>query len=321
MLDGKVADPEDQTRQFALNGYAYLGLARSAEMLANCRPDEAERLSREAQALKKDIRTALAETMERCPVIPLGDGRWVPTAPSWAETSSPTFLLADGHKWHTHGTFVARESLLGPQYLIFQEVLKPDEPMSDWLVEAQAELLHMHNVAFSQPFYSRHPWIHLQRGEVKAFLKAYYNGFSGLADRETYSFWEHYFHASPHKTHEEAWFLMQTRWMLYMETGDSLHLLSGVPRAWLGDGKRIRVERAGSYFGPLSFEVTSNVVTGSIRAQIECDRKRKPNRVMLRLPHPAGKKAKRVSVGTYDPDRESVLLDPFPGASEVVLEF
>ena len=37
-----------------------------------------------------------------------------------------------------------------------------------------------------------------------AFLKAYYNPFAGLADRETYTFWEHYFHASPHKTHEEA---------------------------------------------------------------------------------------------------------------------
>ena len=46
--------------------------------------------------------------------------------------------------------------------------------------------------------------IHLRRGEVKPFLKAYYNAVASLADRQTYTFWEHYFHASPHKTHEEA---------------------------------------------------------------------------------------------------------------------
>ena len=30
------------------------------------------------------------------------------------------------------------------------------------------------------------------------------------------------------KTHEEAEFLMQTRWMLYMEEGETLKLLRGV---------------------------------------------------------------------------------------------
>ena len=30
MIDGKVADPEDQFHQFMLNGYAYLGISRVA---------------------------------------------------------------------------------------------------------------------------------------------------------------------------------------------------------------------------------------------------------------------------------------------------
>jgi hypothetical protein len=51
---------------------------------------------------------------------------------------------------------------------------------------------------------------------VKPFLKTYYNPFSALADRETYTFWEHLYKVSVHKTHEEAWFLMETRWMLYL---------------------------------------------------------------------------------------------------------
>jgi hypothetical protein len=63
LLDGKVADPEDQTRQFVLNGYAYLGLARTAEMLASCDPAESAKLAHEASALRDDIRTALSDAM------------------------------------------------------------------------------------------------------------------------------------------------------------------------------------------------------------------------------------------------------------------
>src|SRR2546427_8828678 len=50
---------------------------------------------------------------------------------------------------------------------------------------------------------------------------------AGLADRQTYTFWEHYFGESPHKTHEEGWFLMQSRWMLYQEHDRTLDLLPG----------------------------------------------------------------------------------------------
>ena len=36
------------------------------------------------------------------------------------------------------------------------------------------------------------------------------------------------YRVSQHKTHEEAWFLMETRWMLYMEEGDTLSLLKTI---------------------------------------------------------------------------------------------
>ena len=97
------------------------------------------------------------------------------------------------------------------------------------------------NFVFSQPYYSRHPYLHLRRGEVKPFLQAWYDTMAAMADRDTYTFTEHFFGASPHKTHEEAWFLMETRWMLYLEEGQTLRLLTGVPRAYLEDGKTVAV--------------------------------------------------------------------------------
>lgn len=310
LIEGKVADPEDPYHAFMLNGYAYLGMARAAEMLACVDAAAGARWAQEAAAFKADIRAALNEAIARSPVVPLLDGTWSPSVPPWAEARGPVSLLTDEGKWFTHGAFTARDSLIGPLYLILQEVLEPCEPAADWLLNVHADLYHTRNVAPSQPYYSPHPIAHLRRGEVKAFLKAYYNGFAGLADRETYTFWEHYFHASPHKTHEEGWFLMQTRWMLWMEDGDALALLPGIPRAWMEDGKRIVLDGIATHFGAVSLTLASHVAQGRIEAQFSCDPARRPRIVRLRVPHPDGRRAVHVSAGAYDAATETVTLEP-----------
>jgi len=194
--------------------------------------------------------------------------------------------------------------------------------MTGILIDYYTEIMHVRNVALSQPYYSPHPWIHLRRNETKAFLKAYYNAFASLADRETYSFWEHYpGTGSPHKMHEEGWFLMQTRWMLWMEEGDSLKLLSGIPRRWMKNNKIVELDNVASYFGPLYLNVESKVSEGRIEAKIRCTTERRPKTVELRLPHPEGKKAIGINYGIYDPSTETVKIEPFKGYADVVLEF
>jgi hypothetical protein len=321
LIEGKVGDPEDPYRNFMLNGYAYLGLARVAEMLAAVGHAEATRLAREAEAWRSDIRTALAESEAKSPVIPLGDGTWCPAAGPWAEARGAVALLTDGNRWWTHGTFLARDSMIGALYLILQEVLAPDEAAADRILAVNGDLYLLRNVGFSQPFYCRHPYAHLRRGEVRAFLKEFYNGLASLADRETYTWWEHYFHASPHKTHEEAWWLLQTRGMLYLEEGETLRLLAGIPRAWLEQGKVIEVRDAASYFGRISLRVVSEVEQGRITAQVECEGDRKPRRVVIRLPHPRELRAMQTSGGVYDPQTETVTIEPWHGQAEVVAEF
>ncbi len=271
-------------------------------------------------ALKADLREEFLLNVAKSPVVPIGDGTWSPSAASWAEGRGPVCLLTDDNLAR-YGTFTCRDSLLGPHYLILQEVLSPHEPIADWLLEYTADLYNQRNVALMQPYYSEHAMAHLQRGEVKAFLAAFYNGFSGLADRETYSFWETYGHASAHKTHEEGWFLMQTRWMLYMEEGDTLRLLPGIPRAWLEHGKRIGLTNAASYFGPISLKVISLANQGRLTARVTCTSNRRPKAITLRLPHPENRRAVAVTGGAYDPVTETVRVDNFTGQAEVVLEF
>ncbi|MEO8960336.1 MAG: hypothetical protein ABI325_00540 [Ginsengibacter sp.] len=321
MIDGKVADPEDPFHSFMLNGYAYLGLKRVAEMLLEVDPEQSSRISKEAESWKEDIRTSFINSMAFSPVVPLSDGTWSPTAPPWTEATGPRSLFINRETFYSHGTFTAHDDLLGPLYLVFCEVLGVNEPITKTLLNYQSEMFYQNNAAFSQPYYSRYDWLQAKLQLVKPFLKTYYNTFSALADRETYDFWEHLYHVSPHKTHEEAWFLMQTRWMLYMEDGSTLRLLSTIPRKWIEDGKKIELHNVQSYFGALTVEVQSEVNEGYIDAVIQCSSNRKPKEVTIRLPHPDGNKAIKVTGGEYNPDTETVTVKSFNGQANIRVEY
>jgi hypothetical protein len=321
MIDGKVADPEDPFHQYMLNGYAYLGVSRAAEMLAPIDEKNSSRLKNEAEAWKQDIRASVEHSMAISPVVPLGDGTWCPTVPPWTEARALRLLYPEGEPFLSHGTFTVSDAMLGPLYLVFCEVLDPMEPASQMMMNYHSELFYQRNAAFSQPYYSRHNWVQLKQGLVKQFLKTYYNTFSALADRETYTFWEHLYKVSVHKTHEEAWFLMETRWMLYLEEGQALKLLPGIPRNWLEGGKSIEMTDVTSYFGPLSLSVNSNINKGYIEASIECNSERKPQEVNLRIPHPDFKKPVHVIGGEYNPTTESVIIKPFTGSAKVRIEY
>jgi hypothetical protein len=320
MLDGKVADPEDPYHIFMLNGYAYVGLSRTAEMLAEIDPVASNKIRKQAEEFKANILSTLHQAIAESPVVPLGDGGWCPTVPPWAEIRGPACLYLENKKCYTHGTVMARDSLCGPLHLVMHEVLSPDDKVVKWLLDYHSELMCVENVAFAQPYYSPHPWIQLQLKQVKAFLKAYYNLFASLADRETYSFWECYYHISPHKTHEEAWFLMQTRWMLYMEKGQTLNLLGGIPRSWLKTGQKISIDNAATYFGALSFMIKAES-DNLIQVEIKMKPERLPKKIVIRVPHHQGKTAVECHGGIYDSTSESVSIESFTGYSKLSIKF
>lgn len=321
MIDGKVADPEDHFHQFMLNGYAYLGLSRISEALQTTDPQNSARIKSEAEAWKKDILETVKSLKALSPVVPLGDGRWVPTLPPWAEADGPRNLFQKKETFWSHGTFTGADAMLGPLYLVFCEVIDPRSPEAKMMLDYHSELFYQGNSAFSQPYYSRHNWLQAKLGMVKPFLNTYYNTFSAHADRETYTFWEHMYRVSPHKTHEEAWFLMETRWMLYMEEGDTLSLLKTIPRAWMEDRKEIVLEGVKSYFGDIQLKTKSSTNAGLIEATVECAGNRKPATVTVRIPHPENKRPSKVTGGTYDAETETVVIAGFNGSARISVEF
>lgn len=299
MITGKVADPEDDFHSFMLNGYAYIGLARSAEMLAVLEDPESRKIAAAASELCGNIRTAFANNMANSPVIPLGNGTWVPTCAPWTGYDGPLCLHAQGGSYVTHGGAVIRDSLIGACWLFVQEVIDPREPMGEMLLKHYTELYCERGVGYSQPYYSAHPYAHILRGEVGSFLKEFYNGFASLADRGTYTFWEHYFQDSVHKIHEESWFLMRCRWMLWIEDGSTLRLMAAVPDAWAAPGGRIAVMGARSRFGSLSFEVKYSE-DGSSCCFCGCIGEQLPEKLIVRLPHAQSRKPVSVSGGRLE---------------------
>lgn len=321
MIDGKVADPEDNFHQFMLNGYAYLGLSRIGEIFKNLGMKDGDSLLKEANLWKQDIRKSLKASMALSPVIPLGDGTWSPTAPPWAEGRGPRALCQDLGSFWSHGTFTIADGLLGPLYLVFCEVLTPDEPIADMLYRYHSELFYQDNSGFSQPYYSTHNWLQAKRGLVKPFLNTYYTTMAAVSDRSTYTFWEHMYKMTLHKTHEEANFLMDTRRMLYMEKGDTLELFKVIPRKWLQDGKEIRLNNVQSYFGGLKVSAKSLLDSKKIEAYVECTSDRKPSCIEIRLPHPEYSKAVSVEGGKYDPQTETVIVTGFTGKATIKLQY
>lgn len=321
MHDGAVADPKEPTHYFMNAGYTCLGLSRVAEMLGAIGDGRADAIRQEALAMQQDVLDSLDAALARGPVIPLGDGTWLPTCGPFPESKGALSLLVNRRIAVTHSNFTIHDAAVGPLYLMLQEVIEPDSQHAEMLLRTNHKLATVRNVAPAQPYYCRHDYAHLRRGEVKAFLKCYYNTFAALADREVYTFWEHLFRTGVHKTHEEAWFLMQTRWMLLFEEGATLKLLSCVPRQWLDGSDKLGFEGLASYFGQVHLSVSSQPQHGRITGMLSGADRSLPEKVSIRLPHPAGLKAVACEGGRYDADTETVWLNDYTGNATVTLHF
>jgi hypothetical protein len=109
--------------------------------------------------------------------------------------------------------------------------------------------------------------------------------------------------------------------MLWMERGQTLTLLRAIPRRWLGQGQRIELQNVATYFGPVSLAVESRIAEGRIAAAVTCGNKRPPRTIVIRLPHPEGRKAVAVEGGSYDPATETVTVKKVGGVMRVALRF
>ena len=140
-----------------LNAGAYAGLRGAGEVLEALCPEKATLYTQTAAAMRDNIRESFARSLALGPVVPTGNGTWIRSFSVWPEYIGPMALYAQGGRWFTHGSFMIRD-ILGATYLILQGVIDADEPMGREILAFHSEFMTSNNTAFSQPYYSPHPY-------------------------------------------------------------------------------------------------------------------------------------------------------------------
>lgn len=122
-----------------------------------------------------------------------------------------------------------------------------------------------------------------------------------------------------------GWFLEHFRNLLVMEAdaGHSIWIARGTPRSWLEQSRTISVRNAPTYFGPLAYEITSDVDHGRILATIHTPSRTPPQDIYLRLRHPQAAPIQSVTVDgrpstDFDPQKEMIRLRNPQGTVKVV---
>jgi len=114
-------------------------------------------------------------------------------------------------------------------------------------------------------------------------------------------------------------FLQLVRMMLVREeltdSGQegSLHLLSGIPRTWLEDGKQIHIRKAPTRFGELSLQVQSFVKKGFIEIKGQLSSRGNIKELVFKLPHPDKKAIRSVRLNERSissKDGETISFKP-----------
>ncbi|MHB0998630.1 MAG: NPCBM/NEW2 domain-containing protein [Armatimonadota bacterium] len=339
---GTVADWQDWGYIYAAQGYYYAGLAQASKTLDETRYEGADILRNDAEKLKNEIKRAYNWTQARMPVVPLQDGTWVPGEPYQLLKPGPCEQFFPNY----NGAWLY-DSELGAHHMVDEGVLDPKSKQVEWMAD------HMEDVQFmrdgltagnlpteatkadwfnkggfprAQPYYGRYPELCALRDDVKPFIRTYFNQLAPMYNKEDLSIYENPWASVWNKTHETGHFLQQTHLLFLMEQDKELWLAPFVTNNWMKDGMTVAIEDAPSFFGDVSYKITSHAGQGYIEASIEAPTRVSPDKLVLRLRHPDGKPIKKVIVNgkthrDFDASREIVKIKPSAGVITVKAEY
>lgn len=293
---GHLEDPPEWLWWFAVNAYAYRGMAATAESLADIRHPQADRIAAAARAFGEHVRQSCRESMIRAPVVRLRDGTYVPHQPTRSR------LRGRDVGW-------IRDALYGPVHLIDCGIYADDSPEAEWILRDAEDnvfigaargrtLADFDNQWFSwgglnlQSNLLPNPSIYLRRGQPKHALRAFYNSLAANIYQDVRAFCEFRDkystfgsgHGPIYKPPEEAAFFVWFRQLLICENGPNLELLPAVPLEWLAPGRQFTVRRAPTGFGPMDLHVETSA--DQMNIQLTPPKRNPPERVRLHLRRP-----------------------------------
>jgi hypothetical protein len=321
---GGLEDVQDYWHWLATNSATVWGFKNLAAALADYGHPDAGRLVKEAKAYQDDFMTGMYEARVLTPAVRLRDGTYVPKYPS------RLYERGRSHGW-------IRETLEGSIFLIAQDLIPAESIEAKWIMKDYEDNLYISDTyGYSIPVFDRFwfsrggfsmqsqlldgPIPYIKDDKIKHFLRAYFNGFTAAYFPQVQMCNEHalpelgYPAGDFFKTSDEAQSTYWLRLMFVREDGDNLYLGQAIPRYWLSNGKNIGIERAATYFGPLSFQIKSETDKDQITVVLNPPDRNAPKNIFVRLRHPESKQIRSVTVNgkqysNFDSKMEWIKLD------------
>ena len=318
----QLEDNPDWANWFVIDAYAWAGMARTAEALADAGNPEAARVRKEADDYLRDLRDDLRRAIESAPVVRMQDGTYEPYVPVIPTRRFRIFGPVRRDYYQRYGNRdinpllrlgADRDTLCGPVLLLFLGVFDVNEPIAKWILNdwednetlSSGMGMNVHGMTDDRYWFSQGGMVfqanlvnpipvYLRLHEASAAIRTLYNDFVSCFYPEVNVFTEEYHqwgHGSGpfYKTPDEARFVHRVRDMLVLEEGDTLWLGAGTPRRWLMAKDGVRVDGIQSFFGPVSYSLHPGKEAGMIEGQVTLPHRNAPKKVWLVVRTPSGR--------------------------------
>jgi hypothetical protein len=299
---GRVTDGSAGTSTFSdcINWMGFAELTRLLERIGHPRAAEFRAVADDYRAcILRGLRQA---TCRREPVR-LCDGTFVPYVPGYLESA--------GHEetmWYAAVVDGALEGILD------SGIMPPGEALEDWvLANLEDNLLVMAPNLADEAYFLGHGCAYLRRDQPQQAIYTLYSVIASHMSRQTLTTFEHRSWGAGRVYDLAPWPMgyytrMLSGMLVWDEEDDALVYCRATPRAWLDPGKRIRVERLQTRFGPTSMTLTAH--RDRIEGEIALPQRAPPETIRLRLRANGRITSLRLNgqPATYDAVTESLTL-------------
>ncbi len=289
--------------------YCCIGLENAAKALnAIGMTEDADGIAKEAKAYRADILASMdAAVFEK-------DGRkYLPLEPETHRLLKDSNYTGGDYYGLTTGCLLENEFLpaTDKRSYLFTDLMEQKQGLIAGLCKFQAGGIdHAYTYGYLMT--------QLRRGDPRKVILGFYSMLAYGMTRETYSgvectsivtganYW-----TLPH-LYSATQQLRLLRHMILREDGDTLRIGEAIPRAWLANGKSVKIMSAPTRFGDVSAVITSQVAKKSISLKLTPPTRNAPKKIMITLRHPTHAPIRKVLVYGQNYTRfmgETVTLD------------
>lgn len=320
---GSLEDVTDFYYWLSTNALTWRGTEWAARALEAAGHPQAQRIRREADAYREDLRRGFDTARQYAPLVRLRDGRWVPAFPSR--------LYCRGRE-----TGWIRETLEGAVYLLISGLYDANGPEAQWILDDYQDNRYpeppygYHIEDFEANWFDRgglsmQPNLlagllpHLMRDEPELYIWMFYNAWAACYREEINAMVEHpmpvlgYSNNAHFKTSDQANAMTWLRYMFVYAHDNELWLGRAIPRAWFAQPHPIEIQDANTPYGKVNLRFEPDPDQNRITATLDLDLREKPNRILLRFRHPKKRPIQSITINeaphqTINPESEDIDL-------------